>query len=387
MAKQLAFAIVTPHTLRKSRTGGVLARLMSRTGLDLVGARMFAPGPALVRDYSALVASKGFYPARIQKRFAEYVAREFAPDAETGRRQRAMLLLFEGDNAINKVRAVAGSPTTSWDSGDTIRGTFGECITGPDGELTYFEPAVLVARDAEHTAAVLKLWAKHSVRDGGLVEEAADVSVAKGVESTLVMLKPDNFRFPSLRAGNIVDILSRSGLRIVAMKKFSMTVAQAEDFYGPVRAILREKFTERVSEKIHDIVQDNIEVSLTEEAEKKITSVLGPMAGDAQFESIVHFMTGHRPTEVKDSQKKAAASENCIALVYRGKNAIKTIRQILGPTDPSKAEPGSVRKEFGSNIMVNAAHASDSVPSAEREMGILMIEEDNIRSIIRKYYK
>jgi len=41
MAKELAFALINPYTIAKSRTGGVIGRFMSRTGLDLVAARMF----------------------------------------------------------------------------------------------------------------------------------------------------------------------------------------------------------------------------------------------------------------------------------------------------------------------------------------------------------
>ena len=42
MAQELAYVIITPYSLHKSRTGGILARLITRTGLELVGARMFA---------------------------------------------------------------------------------------------------------------------------------------------------------------------------------------------------------------------------------------------------------------------------------------------------------------------------------------------------------
>jgi hypothetical protein len=44
MSQQLAYVIITPYSLHKSRTGGILARLITRTGLDLVEARVFAPG-------------------------------------------------------------------------------------------------------------------------------------------------------------------------------------------------------------------------------------------------------------------------------------------------------------------------------------------------------
>ena len=51
-AEEISYVIVTPYSMRKSRTGGILSRLISRTGLDLVGGRMFAPGEELVRRYT-----------------------------------------------------------------------------------------------------------------------------------------------------------------------------------------------------------------------------------------------------------------------------------------------------------------------------------------------
>ena len=65
-------------------------------------------------------------------------------------------------------------------------------------------------------------------------------------------------------------------------------------------------------------------------------------------------------------------------------NAVAKIRDVLGPTDPSKAPPGSIRREFGSTIMVNAAHASDSPENARREMGIVNVGENNFRSDHRR---
>jgi nucleoside diphosphate kinase len=67
-------------------------------------------------------------------------------------------------------------------------------------------------------------------------------------------------------------------------------------------------------------------------------------------------------------------------------NAVAKIRDVLGPTDPSKAPPGSIRREFGSTIMVNAAHASDSPENARREMGIVNVGENNFRQIIEETY-
>ena len=78
--------------------------------------------------------------------------------------------------------------------------------------------------------------------------------------------------------------------------------------------------------------------------------------------------------------------EKCIALVYEGVNAVNKIRDVLGPTDPSKAPPGSIRKEFGSNIMVNAAHASDSEDNAKREIGIVKVGENNFKRVVEDIY-
>ena len=57
MSQQLAYVIITPYSLHKSRTGGILARLISRTGLELVAARMFTPSQELVQQYSESVVS------------------------------------------------------------------------------------------------------------------------------------------------------------------------------------------------------------------------------------------------------------------------------------------------------------------------------------------
>jgi nucleoside diphosphate kinase len=79
-------------------------------------------------------------------------------------------------------------------------------------------------------------------------------------------------------------------------------------------------------------------------------------------------------------------TEKCIAIVYEGPEAVRKIRDVLGPTDPSKAPPGSIRREFGSSIMVNAAHASDSEDNARREIGIVNVAENNFRKVVEETY-
>ena len=78
MLQQLAYVIITPYTLHKSRTGGILARLITRTGLELVGARMFAPSPELVQEYSKVIVSTD----DPQDRRVRYPVRRLLPQYE-----------------------------------------------------------------------------------------------------------------------------------------------------------------------------------------------------------------------------------------------------------------------------------------------------------------
>ena len=121
--------------------------------------------------------------------------------------------------------------------------------------------------------------------------------------------------------------------------------------------------------------------------QKALGDILGPLHGDNRFENIVRFMSGRTPSECTSGKdRRRPGTEKCIALVYEGVNAVRKIRDVLGPTDPSKAPPGSIRREFGSNITVNAAHASDSVENARREFAIINIGENNFRKVVEEVY-
>jgi hypothetical protein len=113
--------------------------------------------------------------------------------------------------------------------------------------------------------------------------------------------------------------------------------------------------------------------------------LLGPIAGRAHWESIVQFMAGTRPAQCPPDQRGLPGTEKSVALVYRGIDAIAKIREVLGPTDPSKAPPGSIRKEFGQTVMINAAHASDSPENARREMEIIRISENNLKPLLEAH--
>ncbi len=386
MARELAFVLINPHTLAKSRTGGVIARYLARTDLNLVAARMVNPPMELVERYAKQVGEFQDGDARVNKLIAEYISTEYAPNPVTGLPRRVMLLLFEGEDAVGKIWRITGGATLRQDCGETVRETFGEYIEDEDGSVRYFEPGVLVGPTVERTKRTLSLWAEYLGDSGGIVESSSSYPDGD-VQTTLVLLKPDNFRIPSLRPGSIIDVLSISGLRIVGAKKFRMTVAQAEEFYGPVVDSLSQKFVAIGAERAAEALTKEFGFPVTDADTEPLCEQLGLRFAQAQFSSIVEFMTGHRPGDVHDKDKENAASEECLALVYKGVDAVSKIRDILGSTDPRKARPGSVRREFGSDIMVNSAHASDSPENAERELAIIDVQEDTTSPLIRRYCK
>jgi nucleoside-diphosphate kinase len=57
-----------------------------------------------------------------------------------------------------------------------------------------------------------------------------------------------------------------------------------------------------------------------------------------------------------------------VALAVTGDNAIAAVRTLAGPTNPEKADPGTIRKDFGTDVMANAVHASDSPEAAVAEL-------------------
>ncbi len=70
------------------------------------------------------------------------------------------------------------------------------------------------------------------------------------------------------------------------------------------------------------------------------------------FESLIRFMT----------------SGPILLLALRGENAVTKNRELMGATDPAKAAPGTIRKDFADSIEANAVHGSDSIASAQREV-------------------
>jgi len=129
------------------------------------------------------------------------------------------------------------------------------------------------------------------------------------MEKSLVLVKPDAVERGL--SGAILARIERDGLKLIGLKMLQMTRALAERHYA-----------------VH--------------AEKPF------------FPSLVSYIT----------------SGPIVAAVFEGEDAINRIRNIMGKTDPLKAEPGTIRRDFGLDIEKNAIHGSDSVATAETEIAL-----------------
>ncbi len=132
---------------------------------------------------------------------------------------------------------------------------------------------------------------------------------------TFTIIKPD-----SVRKGNFGKIISRiesEGFRILGVKKIGLSQRQAQAFY----AVHRER----------------------------------PFFG-----SLVEYMT---------------SGPVYVAALERD-NAVAELRKLMGATDPTKADAGTLRKEFGESIEQNAIHGSDSAENAAIEIAFFFAESE-----------
>ena len=239
---------------------------------------------------------------------------------------RSGLLVFRGEDAAPKLAAAVGSAK---DAG-SLAGMLG------DGMVSAPKPGDDVVGELTNLAAAQV--------------DALAQPVAAGAQRSLVLIKPDNFQFPGTRPGAVLDVFARTGLPLVAMKVHHMSVAEGMEFYGPVLDALAERF--------------------------------GPEKGRDHWENIVEFMSGARPSALPAEEHAKSGTQKILALVFEGPEAIGKIRTVLGPTDPAKAPPGTIRKEFGTSIMVNAGHASDAPENAAREIGIVKVADNSLKGFV-----
>ncbi len=388
MTNELAYVLINPYTMYKSRTGGVMSRLLSRSSnLRLIGARMFAPSRALVEEFVAALATEQADQPEVREVDAliqQYVRQHYMPGND-GRPKRVMFLLLEGDDAVARVRNEVVGSLIRQTVGETVRDTYGDLIRNAQGEVVYFEPAVLIARTPEAARRDISIWLKYSDSDSGILTHVVPHRADAAIEQTLVMIKPDTLAQSRTRTGTVIDLFAKTGLYIVAIKVIHISVAQAMEFYRPVREVFIEKFADRVRERCRAALQTAFEFPVPDTLVDQIAQELKTPNADHEFGKIVQFMTGLNPWQTPPSAWAKPGLETCLAIVYEGEGAVEKIRAQLGSTDPSKAAPTTVRKEFGRDVMVNTAHASDSPDNAVREVGILDIASNDLKELVARY--
>ncbi|MEM8955412.1 MAG: nucleoside-diphosphate kinase [Verrucomicrobiota bacterium] len=392
---ELAYAVVSSHSIVKSRTGNILSRLISRSELELVSGSVFSPSRALAERYAELILEGGETGDGAREMLATYLRATFVDveEDEAGFRRRVLMLVFRGNDAVGRLKAVVGEIAPQGEGGETIRDTYGELILDESGAVVFYEPAVLIAETRDEVRGHLELWAKYSDKDAGIREGAAAATASCDesgcMEKTLVLIKPDNFCYPNIRPGALLDVFSRTGLCLIGFRVLRMSVAQAEAFYGPVLPVLQELYRDRLCEPVRAYLDERFEVDLRDEDWEELAHAVGPVLGRNHWEKLVAFMSGRRPGDVvlEGGDKKEAGSQQAIALVYEGVDAVRKIREVLGPTDPAKAPAGTIRREFGSTVMINAAHASDSPENADREMGLVGMTENHFRQTVEQFYR
>ncbi len=390
MQQSLSYVLVTPYTVAKSRTGGVLSRLLSRINLELVGAQMIAMDRQVTDSYAQIIRSRAKEEeANISELLYTYIERNLGPSF--GSAHRSLLLIFRGENPTEQLADVVGSfqsdvASVETVTGESIRDTYADLIylDEEQTEVRYFEPAVITAQTQDEADQTLALFASWLVDKSNIITNRP-ADYYKDVERTLVIIKPDNWKYASSRPGMIIDMFSRSGLRIVAIKVLKMSVAQALQFYGPTKDGLKARLAPIYGMQARELLESEFNVHLPARLEETLTESFGDMYSEEQFERIVEFMAGIKPSDLDPSDYDKPGLVKSMVLIYEGKNAVQKIRTILGATDPNKAAAGTIRREFGSNIRVNAAHASDSTESSEREMAVLALDENPTQAILADY--
>lgn len=135
------------------------------------------------------------------------------------------------------------------------------------------------------------------------------------VERTVVLIKPDGYQKKVV--GQVIDRFERAGLRLVALKMLLLTKPLLEVWYAH-----------------------------------------------------------HKDKPFFPSLCEQMMSSPVVAIVLEGDGAIQKVFDICGPTDPSEALPGTIRRDFGVDKPHNVVHRSDSKEAAEKEIGLLFTSSE-----------
>ena len=107
---ELAYALITPYSILKSRTGGIIGRLTAHARLKLAAVRMFVFSDGFVDAYREAISLPGMEPA-LTEAWSRYVDENLRADNPWGFLPRCLLMLFRGPDAVRHLREdVIGSP-------------------------------------------------------------------------------------------------------------------------------------------------------------------------------------------------------------------------------------------------------------------------------------
>ena len=115
-------------------------------------------------------------------------------------------------------------------------------------------------------------------------------------------------------------------------------------------------------------VKKNVIGAILQKFETVGLAIVGSRMEQLTKDTCEAFYAEHHGRPFYDGLVEFMTSGPVLLLVLSGDEAIARAREIMGTTDPSKAEPGTIRAEFADNMTENAVHGSDSATSAEREI-------------------
>ena len=115
-------------------------------------------------------------------------------------------------------------------------------------------------------------------------------------------------------------------------------------------------------------VQKNVMGEIIARFEKNGLRIAAAKFTKLSKEKAEGFYIEHKDRPFFGSLVRFMTSAPVLLIVLEGENAVLTNREIMGATDPAKAAPGTLRKDFADSIEANAVHGSDSMKSADREI-------------------
>jgi nucleoside-diphosphate kinase len=143
MKKQQTLVLIKPDGLKKSLTGNILTRL-SETKLRIVGAKVLRVSKELAEKHYAHLKDKPFF---------DHVIKYIRGELHGQKYRRVMALVYDGDNAIQKVRQLAGTTNPEEAEPTSIRGQYGRLTTNG-----LFENVVHCSENPEDAEKEIKLW-------------------------------------------------------------------------------------------------------------------------------------------------------------------------------------------------------------------------------------